>query len=159
MKPTTTSSQTDVSRSQISINIPKGIISHMDTLGIPEHNQPQLFKEYIDFLLSVNVGMEVDTFMSWTDEEDNIVDFMDDNPIGSGGFPPEGINGLNCIFSPLERDMVEAWNSDPNIQKWVNEERILLQQETYNQWSIWGVEGDKEVEKYIMKYHYNERRS
>jgi len=107
----------DVSRSQICVNIPRGIKSHMDTLGIPEDNQSQLFKEYIDFLLGVNYGIEVDTFMSWTDEEDNIVDFMDDEPIGSGGFPPEGINGLNCIFSPLESDMIKAWNSDPKIQK------------------------------------------
>ena len=67
----------DVSRSQICINIPKGIKSHMDKLGIPENNQSQLFKEYIDFLLGVNYGMEDDGFMSWTQEEDNYIDFME----------------------------------------------------------------------------------
>jgi hypothetical protein len=48
--------------------------------------------------------------------------------------------------------MVKDWNSDPNIQKWVDEERILLQQETYDQWSIWGIEGDKEVINYIIQH-------
>ena len=142
----------DVSPDQISINIPSGIKSHMDRLGIPQNNHSELFKEYIDFLLGVNYGTEVDSFTRWTEQEDNIVDFIDYEPIGCGGFPPEGINGLKCIFSPLESDMVKDWNSDPNIQKWVREERILLQQETYDQWSIWGIQGDKEVINYIIQH-------
>jgi len=140
----------DVSSGQISINIPSGIKSHMDRLGIPQNNHSELFREYIDFLLGVNYGREVDQFTRWTEQEDNITDFIDYEPIGIG--LPEGINGLTCIFSPLESDMVKDWNSDPNIQKWVREERILLQQETYDQWSIWGIQGDKEVENYIMQH-------
>jgi hypothetical protein len=140
----------DVSLGQISINIPSGIKSHMDRLGIPQNNHSELFREYIDFLLGVNYGREVDQFTRWTEQEDNIVDFIDYEPIGIGS--PEGINGLTRIFSPLESDMVKDWNSDPNIQKWVRKERILLQQETYDQWSIWGIQGDKEVINYIIQH-------
>jgi hypothetical protein len=67
----------EVSGNQISINIPKGIKLHMNKLGIPENNQSKLFEEYIDFLLGVNYGTEVDSFMTWTEEEDNITDFKD----------------------------------------------------------------------------------
>ena len=59
----------------ININIPKGIKECMDRLGIPENNQPRLFKEYVDFLLGVNYGMEVDSFTTWTEESDNVTDF------------------------------------------------------------------------------------
>ena len=67
----------DVSRSQVCINIPKGIKLHMDELGIAENNQSQLFEEYIYFLLGTNYGIEVDSFMTWAEEEDNITDFKD----------------------------------------------------------------------------------
>ena len=59
----------------VNINIPNGIKEYMDKLGIPVNNQPQLFKEYVDFLLGVNYRMEVDYFMRWAEEDDNIVDF------------------------------------------------------------------------------------
>jgi len=65
----------DVSPGQISINIPRSIISHMDRLGIPQNNHSELFREYIDFLLGVNYGTEVDSFTRWTEQEDNITDF------------------------------------------------------------------------------------
>jgi len=65
----------DVSLGQISINIPSGIKSHMDRLGIPQEYHSELFREYIDFLLGVNYGTEVDQFTRWTEQEDNIVDF------------------------------------------------------------------------------------
>ena len=67
----------DVSLGQISINIPSGIKSHMDRLGIPQEDHSELFREYIDFLLGVNYGTEVDQFTRWTEQEDNIVDFID----------------------------------------------------------------------------------
>lgn len=70
-------SNQEVSGNQISINIPEGIISYMDELGIPKNNQSKLFEEYIDFLLGVNYRMEVDSFMTWAEEEDNITDFKD----------------------------------------------------------------------------------
>ena len=57
----------------ININIPKGIKECMDRLCIPENNQPRLFKEYVDFLLGVNYGMEVDSFTTWTEESDNVL--------------------------------------------------------------------------------------
>lgn len=72
----------------------------------------------------------------------------DIKPIGIDNMV-EGTNGLVCIFSPLESDMVDDWNSDEIIQKWVNEERVFLQEIKYDEWSIWGKEDDREVEKYI----------
>lgn len=77
--------------------------------------------------------------------------FYDDEikPIGISSV--EGINGLVLIFSPLEEDMVEDWNSDLKIQKWVKTERVFLQEIKYDEWSIFGIEGDKEVSKYIIK--------
>ena len=38
-------------------------------------------------------------------------------PIGIS--EPEGINGLVWIFSPLEEDMVEEWNNDEKIKKFI----------------------------------------
>lgn len=62
----------------------------------------------------------------------------------------EGTNGLVRIFSPLEYDMVEDWNSDETIQKWVEDKRVFLQEVKYDEWAIWGMEDDKEVKEYIM---------
>jgi len=67
----------DVSPSQISINIPSSIKSHMDRLGIPQENQSQLFRDYIHFLLGVDYGTEINSFTRWTGVDDNITDFMD----------------------------------------------------------------------------------
>lgn len=89
-------------------------------------------------------------FENFEENDPNDESYEDLTPIGIG--TPEGINGFIFIFSPLESDMVEVWNSDPNIQKWVSEEKILLQQQKYDEWSIWGIEGDKEVENYIMQH-------
>ena len=76
--------------------------------------------------------------------------FEDDDeikPIGMSTDSPEGINGLEFIFSPLESDMVEDWNNNTKIQKFIKEERLFLQQDGYDKWSIWGVEGDNQVKK------------
>jgi hypothetical protein len=45
--------------------------------------------------------------------------------------------------------MIDGWNSDETIKKWVKEERVFLQEISSDEWSIWGIEGDREVENYI----------
>lgn len=80
-------------------------------------------------------------------------DDEDIKPIGVDNMV-EGTNGLVCIFTQLESDMVDDWNSDETIQKWVEEGKVFLQEVKHDEWSIWGVEGDKEVESYI-KTHYS----
>ena len=80
-------------------------------------------------------------------------DDEDIKPIGVDNMV-EGTNGLVHIFTPLESDMVNDWNSDETIQKWVEEGKVFLQEAKHDEWSIWGVEGDKEVENYI-KTHYS----
>jgi hypothetical protein len=72
-------------------------------------------------------------------------------PIGLENGEPEGINGLNLIFSPLEEDMIDAWNNDNTIKKLVLQKRIFLSTISYDKWGIWGVEGDKKVHNYIIK--------
>lgn len=79
------------------------------------------------------------------DDEENFK-----NPIGLDN-TVEGTNGLVCIFSPLESDMVDSWNEDEQIQKWVDEKRVFTQNIRSDEWSIWGVEGDNKVKKYINR--------
>lgn len=81
------------------------------------------------------------------DEDEDIKPIGVDNMV-------EGTDGLVFIFSPLESDMVDDWNSDETIQKWVDEGKVFLQEVKYDEWSIWGVEGDNEVKNYI-KTHYS----
>jgi hypothetical protein len=93
--------------------------------------------------------MKNDEIFSQREEED--IDDQENfkNPIGVNNMV-EGINGLECIFSPLESDIVDDWNEDKKIQKWVEEERLFLQQIRYDEWSIWAKSGDKEVKNYII---------
>jgi hypothetical protein len=78
------------------------------------------------------------------DDDDMLTPIGADNSVA-------GINGLVFIFSPLESDMIEDWNSDNNIRKFIKGERIFLKNISYDSWQIWGVDGDREVQKYIMK--------
>jgi hypothetical protein len=72
-------------------------------------------------------------------------------PIGVDNLETQGTNGLVCIFSPLESDMVEDWNNDQKVQKFIEEKRLFLSEIKYDEWSIYGIEGDKEVKNYIIK--------
>jgi hypothetical protein len=72
-------------------------------------------------------------------------------PIGVDNLEAQGTNGLVCIFSPLESDMVEDWNNDIKVQKFIEEKRLFLSEIKYDEWSIYGIEGDKEVKNYIIK--------
>ena len=47
--------------------------------------------------------------------------------------------------------MVDSWNEDEQIQKWVDEKRVFTQNIRSDEWSIWGVEGDNKVKKYINR--------
>jgi hypothetical protein len=85
---------------------------------------------------------------NWTKFNEDFDDDEEVKPIGLSS--PEGINGLECIFSPLEDDMVSDWNSDDTIKKWVQDERVFLQEIKYDEWAIYAKSGDKEVKKYIM---------
>ena len=72
-------------------------------------------------------------------------------PIGVDNLEAQGTNGLVCIFSPLESDMVEGWNNDEKVQKFIEEKRLFLNELSYDEWSIYGIEGDNEVKNYIIK--------
>ena len=84
----------------------------------------------------------------------NIADIDDEEelkePIGIDNLECEGSNGSECIFSPLESDMVDDWNSDETIKKWVQEKRVFLQEIKYDEWAIYAKTGDREVKKYII---------
>ena len=84
-------------------------------------------------------------------ESDEFDDEEDLKPIGVDNLESEGTNGLVCIFSPLESDMVEGWNNDEKVKKFIEEKRLFLSELSYDEWSIYGIEGDKEVRNYIMK--------
>lgn len=79
--------------------------------------------------------------------------FDDDDVLKPNGVDNmvEGTNGLVMIFSPLEYDMIEDWNSDEKIQKWIKDKRVFLQEVRYDEWAIWGVEGDNTVKNYVRK--------
>lgn len=62
----------------ISINIPKSFISHMNKLNIPEQNYSKVFSQYVEELIGIPYGQELDLFNYWTDEADNITDYQSD---------------------------------------------------------------------------------
>ena len=72
-------------------------------------------------------------------------------PIGVDNLEAQGTNGLVCIFSPLESDMIEDWNDDEKVKKFIEEKRLFLNELSYDEWSIYGIEGDNEVKNYIIK--------
>ena len=86
-------------------------------------------------------------------------DFMDEDgefddeevPIGVDNLESHGTSGLVLLFSPLESDMVKDWNNDKQIQRFVEEERLFLNELSYDEWEIYGIEGDRQVRNYIMK--------
>jgi hypothetical protein len=86
-------------------------------------------------------------------------DFMDEDgefddeevPIGVDNLESQGTSGLVLLFSPLESDMVKDWNNDKQIQRFVEEERLFLNELSYDKWEIYGIEGVRQVRNYIMK--------
>jgi hypothetical protein len=59
----------------------------------------------------------------------------------------------------LDNDTINDWESDPQIKKFEEEGRVGIQMldplgsragSPYDSWSVWGVEGDDEVEKYVV---------
>lgn len=84
-------------------------------------------------------------------DSDEFDDEEDLKPIGVDNLESEGTNGLVSIFSPLESDMVEGWNNDEKVKKFIEEGRLFLNEISYDEWSIYGIEGDNEVKNYIMK--------
>ena len=72
-------------------------------------------------------------------------------PIGVDNLEAQGTNGLVCIFSPLESDMIEGWNNDEKVKKFIEEKRLFLNELSYDEWSIYAIEGDNEVKNYIIK--------
>lgn len=47
--------------------------------------------------------------------------------------------------------MVDDWNNDEVIKDFVKQERVFLSQTKYDEWSIFGIEGDKEVISYVRR--------
>ena len=87
----------------------------------------------------------------YRDKDDEFDDEENLKPIGVDNLSSEGTNGLVCIFSPLESDMVEDWNDDEKVKKFIEEKRLFLNELSYDEWSIYGIEGDNEVKNYIIK--------
>ena len=79
------------------------------------------------------------------DDEEDLV------PIGVDNLSVEATHGLVSIFSPLESDMIEDWNNDEKVKKFIEEERLFLSEIKYDEWGIYGIEGDRQVRNYIMK--------
>jgi hypothetical protein len=59
----------------------------------------------------------------------------------------------------LDDDTIDDWENDPQIKKFEEEGRVGIQMldplgsragSPYDSWSVWGVEGDDEVEKYVV---------
>jgi hypothetical protein len=61
---------------KVTITIPVAIIEHMSKLGIPEDRRQDVFTDYLRHLLGIGYGMELDTFMVWTDTSDSIADWV-----------------------------------------------------------------------------------
>ena len=78
-------------------------------------------------------------------------DFDSVSPIGIDNLSTQATYGVELIFSPLESDMVSEWNSDKKIMKWVAEKRLFLSELSYDQWGIYGIEGDEVVKNYIIE--------
>jgi len=108
----------------------------------------QLIKEEISKVL--NEATRADIFAKFN-ENQNFDDDDDVTPIGVDNLSIEGDDGLVHIFSPLESDMVEDWNNDAKIQKFIKEKRLFLGEIKYDEWSIYGINGDKEVRNYIIE--------
>jgi hypothetical protein len=118
-------------------------------------------KEILDQYLEIagKVEEKVGDFKSFneslTEEDDYNPYYGDDEeslePIGVDNLETQGTNGLVCIFSPLESDMVEGWNNDEKVQKFIEEKRLFLNELSYDEWSIYAIEGDNEVKNYIIK--------
>lgn len=110
------------------------------------NNDPEIKKLLVKWLTSQGVDFRNPYYDSgeFDDEEDL-------KPIGVDNLESEGTNGLVCIFSPLESDMVEGWNNDEKVKKFIEEKRLFLSELSYDEWSIYGIERDKEVRNYIMK--------
>ena len=87
----------------------------------------------------------------YRDKDDEFDDEENLKPIGVDNLSSEGTNGLVCIFSPLESDMVEDWNDDEKVKKFIEEKRLFLNELSYDEWSIYAIEGDNEVKNYIIK--------
>jgi len=111
----------------------------------------QLYNEF-GYVLPMEDELDLYQFDELIDES---YEYGDDEeslePIGVDNLEAQGTNGLVCIFSPLESDMVEDWNNDTKVQKFIEEKRLFLSEIKYDEWSIYGIEGDKEVKNYIIK--------
>ena len=47
--------------------------------------------------------------------------------------------------------MVEDCNDDEKVKKFIEEKRLFLNELSYDEWSIYAIEGDNEVKNYIIK--------
>ena len=73
--------------------------------------------------------------------------------------PGEDVYGSILLDVELDNDTINDWESDPQIKKFEEEGRVGIQMldplgsragSPYDSWSVWGVEGDDEVEKYVV---------
>jgi hypothetical protein len=126
------------------------------------NNDPKIEKLLVKWLKSQGANFYQPEYRDSISEKDDYKDLSMHNPyygddeeslepIGVDNLEAQGTNGLVCIFSPLESDMVEDWNNDTKVQKFIEEKRLFLSEIKYDEWSIYGIEGDKEVKNYIIK--------
>lgn len=117
---------------------------------------PNMNKEIEDLLTNIYeiIGYPdeaKDESEDYMDEDGEFDDEEDLVPIGVDNLESQGTSGLVLLFSPLESDMVKDWNNDKQIQRFVEEERLFLNELSYDKWEIYGIEGDRQVRNYIMK--------
>lgn len=60
----------------VQVTIPTEIENYMENLGIPAEKHAEVFSNYIDHLLGTIYGTELESFTDWTDESDNISDYI-----------------------------------------------------------------------------------
>ena len=111
------------------------------------NDDPKIEKLLVKWLKSQGANFYQPEYRDSISEKDE----EDLKPIGVDNLESQETNGLVSIFSPLESDMVEDWNNDEKVKKFIEEGRLFLNELNYDEWSIYGIEGDNEVKNYVMK--------
>jgi len=61
---------------KITIDIPDAITTRCRELNIPEEKIPEVFQQFVYDEMGFNSHWGIDSFLMWTETEDNYVDFL-----------------------------------------------------------------------------------